>query len=189
MEPFTNTNFYGLGQAVDATLDDSVHQAVRKRTPELLDDEIYPRILGAQLDRAGIGLAVVDEVHNWKSGRTNGAANFRTLWAPHIHRKLLMSATPFQIHEDELRNVFTVASGLKRKGQCCDPDDLSMRQVEVAMKAPAKEALVASRRFEQAWQGLSLEHVHALETDLANDVPAQAGGESLQTRLKLFLQK
>jgi len=187
VEPFTKSNFYGLEQAVDAALNDpAVQKAIVERMPRLLEKLIYPRLLGAQLDRAGIGLAIVDEAHNWKSGTANGARAFRSDWAPHIPRRLLMSATPFQIHEDELRNVFTVATGLWRKGQGKLSDDESMQKVEEAMRAggPAKEALRASQLFEKAWQTLSLEDVRMLEARLAGHA---AGKRGLQEWLKDFL--
>ena len=168
VEPFTKSNFYGLEQAVDVALNDSVQKAIRKHAPRLLEDAIFANILGAQLDRAGIGLAVVDEVHNWRSGTTNGAGRFRSLWAPRIPRRLVMSATPFQIDKGELRNVFTVASGLKRKGQGEKSDDMSMQAVEKAMASggPADAALKASERFEASWKELSAHDISELEKGL-----------------------
>ncbi|MBR4745928.1 MAG: DEAD/DEAH box helicase family protein, partial [Desulfovibrio sp.] len=197
VEPFTKSNFYGLEQAVDFALNDSVQKAIRKHAPRLLEDAIFASILGAQLDRAGIGLAVVDEVHNWRSGTTNGAGRFRTLWAPRISRRLVMSATPFQIDKGELRNVFTVASGLKRKGQGEKSDDMSMQAVEKAMApgGPADAALRASERFEASWKELSAHDISELEKGLSQDQDRErdkADGcreADVRSRLKGFLQR
>ncbi|MBO4296725.1 MAG: SWF/SNF helicase family protein, partial [Desulfovibrio sp.] len=201
VEPFTKSNFYGLEQAVDFALNDSVQQAIRKHAPRLLEDAIFASILGAQLDRAGIGLAVVDEVHNWRSGTTNGAGRFRTLWAPRISRRLVMSATPFQIDKGELRNVFTVASGLKRKGQGEKSDDMSMQAVEKAMApgGPADAALRASERFEASWKELSAHDISELEKglpqeqdrerDRASDKADGCREADVRARLKGFLQR
>ena len=69
---------------------------------------LLDRVVAAKLKESGIKLAVVDEVHNWKSG-ANGARNFRKNFAPAIDHKLLMSATPFQLDKVEMHNVFEYA--------------------------------------------------------------------------------
>jgi|LNFM01.1.fsa_nt_gb hypothetical protein len=66
---------------------------------------ILAAVVAQKLRESGIDLAVVDEVHNWK-GRTNGAVDFRTGFAPHVPHKLIMSATPFQLEEREMQHVF-----------------------------------------------------------------------------------
>ena len=66
---------------------------------------ILSAVIAQKIAESGIGLAVVDEVHNWK-GNTNGASDFRAGFAPHVRRKLIMSATPFQLEEREMQRVF-----------------------------------------------------------------------------------
>lgn len=66
---------------------------------------ILAAVIAQKLRESGIDLAVVDEVHNWK-GRTNGAIDFKTGFAPHVPHKLIMSATPFQLEEGEMKHVF-----------------------------------------------------------------------------------
>ena len=66
---------------------------------------ILAAVVAQKLRESGIDLAVVDEVHNWK-GRTNGAIDFRVGFAPHVPHKLIMSATPFQLEEREMKQVF-----------------------------------------------------------------------------------
>lgn len=70
------------------------------------------KILKEKLKTAKIGLCVIDEVHNWKNG-SNGAEEFRDHYAENIANKLIMSATPFQIHEEELLNIFDYVDGVK----------------------------------------------------------------------------
>lgn len=69
---------------------------------------LLERVVAAKLKESGIKLAVVDEVHNWKSG-ANGARSFKNNFAPAIDHKLLMSATPFQLDKVEMHNVFEYA--------------------------------------------------------------------------------
>lgn len=66
---------------------------------------ILSAVIAQKLSESGIDLAVVDEVHNWK-GNTNGAPDFRVGFAPYIRHKLVMSATPFQLEENEMQRVF-----------------------------------------------------------------------------------
>lgn len=66
---------------------------------------ILAAVVEQKLRESGIDLAVVDEVHNWKA-TTNGAADFRKGFAPHVRHKLIMSATPFQLEEREMQQVF-----------------------------------------------------------------------------------
>lgn len=69
---------------------------------------LLDRVVAEKLRESGISLAVIDEAHNWKSG-ANGAIRFRDIIAPAIPHKILMSATPFQLEETEMRRVFGYA--------------------------------------------------------------------------------
>lgn len=66
---------------------------------------ILAAVIARKLSESHIDLAVVDEVHNWKD-KTNGAADFKAGFAPYVERKLIMSATPFQLEEQEMKRVF-----------------------------------------------------------------------------------
>lgn len=79
---------------------------------KLFYKKLSSKILKEKLRTAKIGLCVIDEVHNWKNG-SNGAEEFRDHYAENISNKLIMSATPFQIHEDELRTLFSYLNGVK----------------------------------------------------------------------------
>lgn len=85
-------------------LDHVASNAVTSFFSDLLD-----RVVALKLRKANIELAVVDEVHNWKSG-ANGSEQFRDHFADAIPHKLLMSATPFQLAEDEMARIFGFAT-------------------------------------------------------------------------------
>ncbi len=57
-------------------------------------------------------LLIVDEAHNWKNGPqagTNGFKDFSKYIAPHVRRSLLLTATPFQLHPDEMLEILKVS--------------------------------------------------------------------------------
>lgn len=126
-----------------------------------------------KLADANIGLAVVDEVHNWKNGKQN-AEMFKSQYAPAIRRKLIMTATPFQVEEGEMERVFRSVA---------NPDN---RSVEVLNRVFAKDAglmrkcLHASDKFALAWQALSME---AGSGELIAELEAQGGDEIRATAL------
>lgn len=55
-------------------------------------------------------LVVIDEAHNWKNG-ARGAIDFQKYIAPHIENKLLLTATPVQLHTNELKAIIDYANG------------------------------------------------------------------------------
>ena len=73
-------------------------------------DVVYMRDLNipdAVRQRLGesISIAVVDEAHNWHLGN-NGAKGFQTLLSGRAKRVLLLTATPLQLSETELKRIF-----------------------------------------------------------------------------------
>ncbi|MEP7294897.1 MAG: DEAD/DEAH box helicase [Burkholderiales bacterium] len=105
-------------------------------------------VVSQKLSEANIRLAVVDEVHNWKGG-TNGAAEFKAGFAPHIERKLVMSATPFQLDAEELKAVF---------GAVAKPDGMSAAAVASLYAGEPSivgRCVTANRQFMQAWEELA----------------------------------
>ena len=87
---------------------------VDERTVQQFFATFLDRVVTEKLKESGICLAVVDEAHNWKSG-ANGADRFREIIAPAVASKLLMSATPFQLEEGEMRRVLGYAMSPKGK--------------------------------------------------------------------------
>lgn len=114
------TRLYNAADCVDRAL--AGHGALAQQWQQILtnprahaDQQIQAffttlldRVVLEKVRESGIRLAVVDEAHNWKSG-ANGAARFQQLLAPGIACKLLMSATPFQLEQGEMRAVFGYA--------------------------------------------------------------------------------
>ncbi|WP_288393263.1 helicase-related protein [uncultured Herbaspirillum sp.] len=103
-----------------------------------------------KLAEAHIGLAVIDEVHNWKGGKHN-AQTFQAHYAPVIRSKLIMSATPFQVEEGEMERVFNF---VVRPGG---------KSAEVLARAFGTDGglmrtcLHASNQFAHAWKALSMQ--------------------------------
>lgn len=104
-------------------------------------------IVGDKLARSGIELAVVDEAHAWK-GWKNGARQFHERIAPYIRKKLIMTATPFQMQEKELENVFQVVAG---------EGSSSLGLVEELSRGNGliDTCLRESQGFQDAWNSLS----------------------------------
>lgn len=121
------------------------------------------RVLAAKMAVSGIDLVVIDEVHNWKNGG-NGANTFRSSYAPYIRNKLIMSATPFQLDEDELGRIFNYVS----------PDqgrDLSVEVVGEILKpgGSVKRCLKAGSDFLASWKKLTPTNLRDIHETLTDD--------------------
>lgn len=109
--------------------------------------DLMNAVVQQKLRESGIELAVVDEVHNWKGGK-HGAKAFSKTFSPSIANKLLLSATPFQLEEREMRTVFDFATD--KSG--------ATHQVLDAIYRPNGEVancLSANKIFQKAWDALS----------------------------------
>lgn len=186
---YRNVDLWGMKTVVDRAL------AENNRKEELLgllreasDAEaaiMCLRMIGMEavalkMAEAGIGLAVVDEVHNWKNGG-NGAERFQNQFAPFIERKLIMSATPFQIHEGELERVFQYASGSILSSEM-DKVDRSIAAISDLLRdgGAATSCLAASWDFLLAWKRLVPEEAKRL----ADAFPAETTAESIAAILQ-----
>ncbi|CAG9172485.1 RNA polymerase-associated protein RapA [Cupriavidus laharis] len=121
-------------------------------------------VISRKLKESGIKLAVIDEAHNWKDGK-NGGGEFKKIFAPAIPRKLLMSATPFQLAENEMLRVFAHAA---------DPSGRT-QQVLASQGEAVSQCLAANASFARCWTELAASGhaVQALHTALAGaDVAA-----------------
>lgn len=117
---------------------------------------LLDRVVLEKVRESGIRLAVVDEAHNWKSG-ANGAARFQELLAPGIACKLLMSATPFQLEEGEMRAVFSYA--MSEGGRTAAVLDELYAGGETSL---VSRCLAASKGFEQRLEKLGSHDLAAL---------------------------
>lgn len=175
VDELSGINLWGLQEDVRVVLDS--YEEGEKLIDRLLRDEdlknhnarlsdllkeIQAKVIARKLQAAGIGLAVVDEVHNWKNGG-NGANHFKEQFAPWIAKKLILSATPFQIHEEELSRVF---------GYVSDANGESMKVVNRLIKdgGIAKTCLTDSREFVKCWEKLTRDEM-ALLHQILGDAP------------------
>ena len=110
-------------------------------------------VVATQLKRAGIGLAVIDEVHNWKGGK-HGAAYFQEHYSQAIDSKLIMSATPFQMDEREMETVF-------RYVQKTEGGSAQAMAALYADSGPVQRCFEASNDFALQWQAVSAHAGHA----------------------------
>lgn len=81
-----------------------------KIDPNLFIKNVIKEFIDYRLKNAGFEMCVIDEVHNWKSGSSNNASDFKNQFASLFDKKLIMSATPIQLSIRELRNIFDVVS-------------------------------------------------------------------------------
>lgn len=153
-------DLYGLRASTKEVLYQDVHweEWSRLRSAMLAGDasdvpaffvRMRDQIFENKLQRSGIGLAVIDEVHNWKGGKHN-AESFRKNYSTLIPHKLIMSATPFQIEEDEIRKVFSFITN-------CAVTSKSWSLVDELFGADKRlvtACLDASKAFAAAWEGL-----------------------------------
>lgn len=111
-------------------------------------NEVRNLVFQEKLAEANIGLSVIDEVHNWKSGKHN-AEIFKAQYASSIPNKLIMSATPFQVEEGEMERVFNYV--VRRDGRAAQVLG-SVFDTKVGL---LRGCLDESNKFALAWRGLS----------------------------------
>jgi hypothetical protein len=135
------------------------------------------KILKEKLRTAKIGLCVIDEVHNWKNG-SNGAEEFRDHYAENIPNKLIMSATPFQIHEDELRNLFSYLDGKRNLSSAAL--DRIYQGVNLLQTCIDK-----SSAFQAAWTDLEDADIKVLN-NVIEDSRQRKGDTSIMNKLREY---
>lgn len=69
--------------------------------------------LAHHLIRQDVPLVIVDEAHHWRHTHRQDCRNFRLRLAPIARRLLLLTATPFQLHRDELLEVLSVGDAME----------------------------------------------------------------------------
>jgi superfamily II DNA or RNA helicase len=156
----------------DRALLDRWEQITRESAPDQntvnkFFKDLVNAVVRTKVGESGIELAVVDEAHNWRDGK-NGGAEFRETFAPAIAKKLLLSATPFQLAEGEMRRVFEHAA-LKGDGTDTVVRDIYDRGI-------VDSCLIANDAFRKAWDRLAAEpdDLLQLQSAIAGDEPAAA---------------
>jgi hypothetical protein len=69
--------------------------------------------LAQHLLKQNVPLVIVDEAHHWRHVHRKDCQSFRARLAPIARRLLLLTATPFQMHRDELLEVLSVADAME----------------------------------------------------------------------------
>ena len=155
-----SSNLWGFEAVADASIAEAGAQQVIAELmgehPERYIKDLSDCIVEAKLQEANIVLSVIDEVHNWKNG-SNGAQHFAKVFREAIPNKLMMSATPFQLHQDELGRIFEFVAAEH------DQSRKVVRQL-IAPDGPASRCLAASALFQRAWGRLYPADVSILQT-------------------------
>jgi hypothetical protein len=189
MMAYGTIDLWGLRASVDTALDeDGARDALLRLFRDASDEDASAKLLqgvgekaiALKLGAAGIGLVVVDEVHNWKNGG-NGAERFQKHYAPFIERKLIMSATPFQIHEGELERVFRYSSGSGSSPGDLQADKSMSAVVDLLREGgAASSCLIASGEFLKAWNQLEPEACRLLAEKLPPNLPPKQIADCLR---------
>jgi len=69
--------------------------------------ELTPYLL-----RQDLPLVIVDEAHHWRHSHRQDCQDFKKYLAPFCRRLLMLTATPFQLHRDELLEVLSVGDAI-----------------------------------------------------------------------------
>jgi len=116
---------------------------------------LYKKI-SSKLIRKNLPLVIVDEAHNWKNHKS-GYTQFTEIIAPNTRRLLMLTATPFQLHPEEMLSVLEVSDHIKP----CSREDSSQERVErlkkhreEVIRPVLKKAATSSRKFTEAWMRL-----------------------------------
>lgn len=164
-------NLWGLQGEADSCLSEGVRrEIVEGRGGSSAKQVLVPlgeEVIRKKMEHANFILAVVDEVHNWKGG-ANGAAEFKKNYSRYVDCKLLMSATPFQLDQDELGRVFDFAV---KDGDAAGPIVKEL----LREGGDAQQCLRLSGRFEVAWRNLTADDMRHIEHALGRgDSPEAA---------------
>ncbi len=138
--------------------------------------ELYRHVCFAAASKA-LPLVIVDEAHNWKNGPragSNGYERFRQFVAPRMRRALLLTATPFQLHPDEMLELLKAGDALAP----CPTRTASVARTrrladhrEKVLAPVLRTAADRSRAFARTWA--------AFPTRLTGDLDAAWSGEAL----------
>lgn len=163
--------------------------------PRPFFNELRNLVFQEKLAEANVGLAVIDEVHNWKAGAHN-ATVFESQYAPFISCKLIMSATPFQVEEGEMERVFNYV--VRKEGKSA----AGLRRIFAKESGLMPACLEASGKFAAAWKALpaaldgsglerlltatSDAEIRAIASDIAGDAAATEAAENFASTLLAY---
>lgn len=149
-------------------------------TDRLLDlyRELIPTLLkNTKLD---LPLIIADEAHHWRHSPRQDCQAFRRYLAPHARRLLLLTATPFQLHREELLEVLATGDSMKLAIGADRVDSLLKRRSQLADAMNASEE--AGRAFSSEWGALA-EQMTRLNPQFAatlGELPAEEDPRTLE---------
>lgn len=113
--------------------------------------ELIPVLLrNMKLD---LPLVIADEAHHWRHSQRQDCQAFRQYLAPLARRLLLLTATPFQLHRDELLEVLATGDSMEPAIGADRVQSLQGRRGQLAEAMNASEE--AGRAFSQEWGSLA----------------------------------
>lgn len=113
--------------------------------------ELIPILLrNMKLD---LPLVIADEAHHWRHSQRQDCQAFRRYLAPLARRLLLLTATPFQLHRDELLEVLATGDSMELAIGADRVESLRARRCRLAEAMSASEE--AGRAFSREWGTLA----------------------------------
>ncbi len=109
------------------------------------------------LMRRDLPLVVADEAHHWRHSQRQDCQAFRRFIAPFTRRLLLLTATPFQLHRDEILEVLATADSMEPAVGTQRVQALRSLRDGLAEAMRASEE--AGRAFSQEWGRLANQFV------------------------------
>lgn len=134
------------------------HVAKRRGFPEWYFQGFKNRLLklhkeiAHRLVRQEVPLVIVDEAHHWRHSHRQDCQNFRARLAPIARRLLLLTATPFQMHRDEILEVLSVGDAME---PVIGPDRVRyLRTLREKIREATAASEVAGVAFSREWGAL-----------------------------------
>lgn len=131
----------------------------RFRKVESQLNALYRRVCFSTL-RTALPLVIVDEAHNWKNGpraKSNGYGGFERHIAPLCRRLLLLTATPFQLHPDEMLELVRAGEIVRPASDALEAQARTARLAELrnnTIRPVLHRSAERSRIFSKAWARL-----------------------------------
>jgi hypothetical protein len=140
--------------------------------------ELIPGLLkNMKLD---LPLVIADEAHHWRHAQRQDCQAFRTYLAPLARRLLLLTATPFQLHRDELLEVLATTDFMEPAIGADRVTLLRQRREHLAEAMTASEE--AGQSFSREW-GTLAEQIARLNPTLSQAegrLPAEEDSRTLE---------
>src|SRR5207302_4963820 len=96
---------------------------------------------------------IADEAHHWRHSQRQDCQAFRRYLAPLARRLLMLTATPFQLHREELLEVLATGDSMEPAIGADRVESLRARRDKLAEAMNASEE--AGRAFSREWGTLA----------------------------------